>query len=269
MWDRIFQSSVTGSEVRSCTWSNEHLESCDCACARLHTDQGNLRRGQPVTVQDSGGPRPQVLHAAAVRSSVFKKQCLQTAGGRPRPTAAGKTLSTRSTLSLLELSFASATARPRRTSASGTHNPALPISMPIPWPIRSRRPLHRPCLRPQHVGTPILPFQRERRARARTPPLLSSPRHPPGYKARRQTRATGACRQPAASSSPSASAPLMHLAQQLSSSAAQQLSSSRELGRDARAEGRELAIRQREALERRRQLEVLGRLGRARHRPRA
>ena len=27
MWDRIFQSSVTGSEVRSCTWSNEHLKS--------------------------------------------------------------------------------------------------------------------------------------------------------------------------------------------------------------------------------------------------
>jgi hypothetical protein len=32
----------------SCAWSNKRVKSCYCACARLHTDQGNLRRGQPV-----------------------------------------------------------------------------------------------------------------------------------------------------------------------------------------------------------------------------
>ena len=51
MWDRNFESSVTGSEMWSCAWSNKRVKSCYCACARLHTDQGNLRRGQPVTVK--------------------------------------------------------------------------------------------------------------------------------------------------------------------------------------------------------------------------
>jgi hypothetical protein len=42
MWDRNFDSSVTGSEVWLCTWSNEHLKSGSCAPARLHTDQDDL-----------------------------------------------------------------------------------------------------------------------------------------------------------------------------------------------------------------------------------
>ena len=48
MWDRNFESSVTGSEMWSCAWSNKHVKSCYCARARLSTDQGNLWRGQPV-----------------------------------------------------------------------------------------------------------------------------------------------------------------------------------------------------------------------------
>ena len=42
MLDRIFESSVTGSEMWSCTWSNKRVKSCYRARARLHTDQGNL-----------------------------------------------------------------------------------------------------------------------------------------------------------------------------------------------------------------------------------
>ena len=49
MWDRIFEPSVTGSEMWSCTWSNKRVKSCYCARAGLSTDQGSLWRGQPVT----------------------------------------------------------------------------------------------------------------------------------------------------------------------------------------------------------------------------
>ena len=48
MVDRNFESSVTGSEMWSCTWSNKHVKSCYRARVRLHTDQDDLRRGQPV-----------------------------------------------------------------------------------------------------------------------------------------------------------------------------------------------------------------------------
>ena len=42
MLDRNFESSVTGSEMWSCTWSNKRIKSCDHARARLHTDQDDL-----------------------------------------------------------------------------------------------------------------------------------------------------------------------------------------------------------------------------------
>ena len=32
----------------SCTWSNKRVKSCYCARTRLHTDQDDLSRGQPV-----------------------------------------------------------------------------------------------------------------------------------------------------------------------------------------------------------------------------
>ena len=48
MWDRNFESSVTGSEMWSCAWSNKRVKSCYCARARLSTDQGSLSPGQLV-----------------------------------------------------------------------------------------------------------------------------------------------------------------------------------------------------------------------------
>ena len=48
MLDRNFEPSVTGSEMWSCTWSNKRIKSCYHARARLHTDQDDLWRGQPV-----------------------------------------------------------------------------------------------------------------------------------------------------------------------------------------------------------------------------
>ena len=48
MWDRNFESSVTGSEMWSCTWSNKRVKSCYCVRSRLSTDQDDLWRGQPV-----------------------------------------------------------------------------------------------------------------------------------------------------------------------------------------------------------------------------
>ena len=53
MLDRNFESSVTGSEMWSCTWSNKRIKSCYRARARLHTDQDDLWRGQPVIVSFS------------------------------------------------------------------------------------------------------------------------------------------------------------------------------------------------------------------------
>ena len=40
--DRNFESSVTGSEMWSCTWSKKRVKSCYCARARLSTDQDDL-----------------------------------------------------------------------------------------------------------------------------------------------------------------------------------------------------------------------------------
>ena len=48
MLDRIFEPSVTGSEVWSYTSSNKRVKSSYRARARLHTDQDDLRPGQPV-----------------------------------------------------------------------------------------------------------------------------------------------------------------------------------------------------------------------------
>ena len=52
MLDHIFEPSVTGSEMWSCAWSNKRVKSCYRARGGLHTDQDDLRRGQPV---DEGG----------------------------------------------------------------------------------------------------------------------------------------------------------------------------------------------------------------------
>ena len=53
MLDRNFEPSVTGSEMWSCTWSNKRVKSCYRARARLHTDQDDLRRGQPVVREEA------------------------------------------------------------------------------------------------------------------------------------------------------------------------------------------------------------------------